>query len=537
MATLGTNSYLLFSKSILTRFVSLTPLLMTRYLRRSWEHGHGEVSPDGWWMNYLPELTGRREQPDGIDSQDETTTEQDELYVLWQKLRNDEPELLLVFQNFLKKAVLEIQKVHDSCDTLVKTKNGILTDEMHRLYEEMEQLLMQERDSLKLKYQEELQAEMDRWLEEKEHEMQDILSKKKELELSLHALDKKERAKTQQNQQLETMVMELSRHEANIVSENEDLVKENTQLRLRLDQSLAGLNETQQLCLQLQDETERERDFIERYVGREYAEVMKEQERKSRDRQSLELQLEKLREKYENLVEENYEVRPRRVGVMQMSRVSSYSDCECDQQMQFLQLRTPDRCFKVVMCGDSGVGKTSFLQRFCHNTFTDSPQVTIEIGFHMKSLVLDNNVVSLQIWDTAGQERFRSIPHAYFRKADGVLLLYDLSCEKSFLNVKSWIESIREVDDTATIMLVGHKEDLADYDREVPKELAQVLAQENGALFIEASAKTGFNIFETLGRLARELQKREDDNVSRVYVVELKEDIEFAPTKKKCCSS
>ncbi|XP_038053085.1 ras and EF-hand domain-containing protein-like isoform X2 [Patiria miniata] len=457
---------------------------------------------------------------------------QDELYVLWQKLRNDEPELLLVFQNFLCKAVSEIQIVHDKCDTLVKTKNGIHTDEMRRLYEEMEQILQQEREALKVKYQEELQAEMDRWLEEKDHEMKDILQKKKELEQSLQELDRKEKEKALQNQQLETMVMELSRHEANIVAENDDLVKENTQLRMRLDQSLAGLNETQQLCLQLQDETEREREFIER----EYAEVLREQERKSHDRQSLELQLEKLREKYENLVEDNYEVRPRRVGVMQMSRVSSYSDCECDQQMQFLQLRTPDRCFKVVMCGDSGVGKTSFLQRFCHNTFSDNPQVTIEIGFHMKSLVMDNSVVSLQIWDTAGQERFRSIPHAYFRKADGVLLLYDLSCEKSFLSVKSWIASIREVDDTATIMLVGHKEDLADYDREVPKELAHMCAQENGALFIEASAKTGFNIFEALGKLARELQKREDDTVSRVYTVELNEEIVFAPAKKKCCT-
>ncbi|XP_022096472.1 ras and EF-hand domain-containing protein homolog isoform X2 [Acanthaster planci] len=462
---------------------------------------------------------------------------QDELYVLWQKLRNDEPELLLVFQNFLRKAVSEIQKVHDSCDTLVKTKNGIHTDEMRRLYEEMEQILAQERESLKMKYQEELQAEMDRWLEEKDLEMKEILQRKKELEQSLQELDRKEKEKSLHNQQLETMVMELSRHEANIVAENEDLVKENSQLRMRLDQSLAGLNETQQLCLQLQEETEREREFIER----EYAEVVREQERKSRDRQSLELQLEKLREKYENLVEDNYEVRPRRVGVMQMSRVSSYSDCECDQQMQvtepdFLQLRTPDRCFKVVMCGDSGVGKTSFLQRFCHNTFSDNPQVTIEIGFHMKSLVLDNSVVSLQIWDTAGQERFRSIPHAYFRKADGVLLLYDLSCEKSFLSVKSWIASIREVDDAATIMLVGHKEDLAEYDREVPKELAYNCAQENGALFIEASSKTGYNIFETLGKLARELQKREDDTVSRVYTVELNEQIIFAPSKKKCCT-
>eukprot|EP00057_Strongylocentrotus_purpuratus_P010872 XP_011665346.1 PREDICTED: ras and EF-hand domain-containing protein homolog isoform X2 [Strongylocentrotus purpuratus] len=459
----------------------------------------------------------------------------DELYVLWQKLRNDEPELLVTFQTFLKKAVLEINKMHDSCDNVVRSKNGIHADDMRRLYEEMEVLLTQERETIRKKYRQEMEEELERLMDEKDQEVHDLIVRKRELELSLQELDKKEKEKHTQNHQLEQMVMELSRHEANIVAENEGLVKENSQLRFRLDQSLAGLNETQQLCLQLQEETERERAFIER----EYAEAVVEQDRKSRDRHNLELQLEKLREKYEQLVEDNYSVKePKRVGVMQMSRVSSYSDCECDQQMQFLQLRTPDRCFKVVMCGDSGVGKSSFVQRFCHNTFTVNTQVTIEIGFHMKSLVLDNTVVSLQIWDTAGQERFRSIPHAYFRKADGVLLLYDISCEKSFLNVQSWIASIREHDDNAVIMLTGNKEDLASPYREVPREAALKVARENDALFIETSAKNGTNVFEAFGRLARELQKKEDDTSSRVYEMDVEEqNIAFAPKKKrKCCN-
>ncbi|XP_063956829.1 ras and EF-hand domain-containing protein-like [Lytechinus pictus] len=461
--------------------------------------------------------------------------EYDELYELWQKLRHDEPELLVTFQNFLRKAVLEINKINDTCDNAVRSKNGIHADDMRRLYEEMEQLLTQERDTLRRKYRQEMEMELERLMDEKDQEVHDLIVRKRELELSLQELDKKEKEKHTQNNQLEQMVMELSRHEANIVAENEGLVQENSQLRFRLDQSLAGLNETQQLCLQLQEETERERAFIER----EYAEAVQEQDRKSRDRHNLELQLEKLREKYEQLVEDNYSVKePKRVGVMQMSRVSSYSDCECDQQMQFLQLRTPDRCFKVVMCGDSGVGKSSFVQRFCHNSFSVNTQVTIEIGFHMKSLVLDNNVVSLQIWDTAGQERFRSIPHAYFRKADGVLLLYDISCEKSFLNVQSWIASIREHDDNAVIMLTGNKEDLASPYREVPRDAALKVARENNALFIETSAKNGTNVFEAFGRLARELQKKEDDNVSRVYDMDIEEqNIAFAPKKKrKCCN-
>ncbi|XP_071852660.1 uncharacterized protein [Apostichopus japonicus] len=457
---------------------------------------------------------------------------QDELYVLWQRLKEDEPELLLTFQNFLKKAVEELKRLQTSNDEVARKKHGDHSEDMRRLYDEVEAILERERDSLKRKYRREMESELEIYLNEKEVEVNKISQKKKELEQSLAEIEKRDKERLQQNQQLEQMVMELSRHEANIISENDNLSKENTQLRMRLDQSLAGLNETQQLCLQLQEESERERDFIQR----EYSEALEEQEEVSKDRRNLELQLEKLREKYENLVEDNYTVEEtRRVGVMQMSRVSSYSDCECDQQMQFLQLRTPDRCFKVVMCGDSGVGKTSFVQRFCHNTFTANTQVTIEIGFHMKSLVMDNSVVSLQIWDTAGQERFRSIPHAYFRKADGVLLLYDVTCEKSFINVKGWIQSIRDVDEDARIMLVGNKGDMPEL-KEVPAAVAARAAEESDALFIETSAKTGSNIFEAFGKLARELQNKEDDNVSQVYIstVDLNE-VTFAPKKKKKC--
>ncbi|XP_071957057.1 uncharacterized protein [Antedon mediterranea] len=461
---------------------------------------------------------------------------QDELYILWQKLRNDEPELLETFQNFLRKSVREIKNLNDKCDDVVKSKNGVHTDEMRKLYEEMDHLLMTERELLRRKYEEEMQLELDRQLEMREQEMQELITRKKELEVSLRELNKKEKEVTQQNNQLEQMVFELSRHESNIVTQNEFLIKENSALKTRLDQSLAGLNETQQLCLQLQDETEREREYFQR----EYEEVVIEHENKLRDRQHLELQLEKLREKYESLVEDNYHKRsePKKVGVMQMSRVSSFSDCECDQQLQFLQLRTPDRCFKIVTCGDSGVGKSSFLQRFCHNTFTPNTQVTIEIGYHMKSLVLDNTVVSLQIWDTAGQERFRSIPHAYFRKADGVLLLYDIACIKSFMNVKGWIAHIREVDENAILMIVGNKDDLASNFRDVETEVAIKMAEENDALFIEASAKTGSNIFEAFGKLAREIQRREDDNVSRVYtsVVDLNQELPYIK-KSRCCKN
>eukprot|EP00057_Strongylocentrotus_purpuratus_P010882 XP_011665356.1 PREDICTED: ras-related protein Rab-26-like [Strongylocentrotus purpuratus] len=146
--------------------------------------------------------------------------------------------------------------------------------------------------------------------------------------------------------------------------------------------------------------------------------------------------------------------------------------------------------------------------------------------------------VRAEVDEMSHTSRFRSIPHAYFRKADGVLLLYDISCEKSFLNVQSWIASIREHDDNAVIMLTGNKEDLASPYREVPREAALKVARENNALFIETSAKNGTNVFEAFGRLARELQKKEDDTSSRVYEMDVEEqNIAFAPKKKRrCCN-
>ncbi|XP_033118571.1 uncharacterized protein LOC117118166 [Anneissia japonica] len=408
---------------------------------------------------------------------------QDELYILWQKLRNDEPELMEIFQNFLRKSVREIEKMNDKCDDVVKSKNGVHTDEMRKLYEEMDHLLMTERELLRRKYEEEMQLELDRQLEMRQQEMHDLVTRKKELEVSLRELNKREKEVSQQNNQLEQMVFELSRHESNIVTQNEFLIKENSALKTRLDQSLAGLNETQQLCLQLQDETEREREYFQR----EYEEVVIEHENKLRDRQHLELQLEKLREKYESLVEDNYHKKsePKKVGVMQMSRVSSFSDCECDQQLQ-----------------------VRYIQYFLTTEYLD-----LCLFF-----------------------RFRSIPHAYFRKADGVLLLYDIACIKSFMNVKGWIAHIRDVDENAILMIVGNKDDLAPKYRDVDTEAAIKLAEENDAFFIEASAKTGNNIFEAFGKLAREIQIREDDNVSRVYtsLVDLNQELPYMK-KSKCC--
>uniref|UniRef100_A0A8C6YND2 Uncharacterized protein n=1 Tax=Nothoprocta perdicaria TaxID=30464 RepID=A0A8C6YND2_NOTPE len=102
-----------------------------------------------------------------------------------------------------------------------------------------------------------------------------------------------------------------------------------------------------------------------------------------------------------------------------------------------------DRIFKVVFVGNSGVGKSSFIHRFCHDRFLTDLNATIGIDYQVKNLMVDNTQVALQLWDTAGQERFRSITKQYFRKADGILVMYDITAECSFTAVRNWMSSVQ----------------------------------------------------------------------------------------------
>ncbi|KAJ7370588.1 activation of store-operated calcium channel [Desmophyllum pertusum] len=126
---------------------------------------------------------------------------------------------------------------------------------------------------------------------------------------------------------------------------------------------------------------------------------------------------------------------------------------------------TPERVFKVVFVGDSGVGKSSFIHRFCHDSWKPSFTATIGVDFQIKTMSVDGRCIALQLWDTAGQERFRSITKQYFRKADGVIVFYDVTMETSFLNIKNWMISVEEgTDDGTAIMIVGNKIDLVEED-------------------------------------------------------------------------
>ncbi|NXF84775.1 RAB44 protein, partial [Eubucco bourcierii] len=166
---------------------------------------------------------------------------------------------------------------------------------------------------------------------------------------------------------------------------------------------------------------------------------------------------------------------------------------------------SPDRIFKVVFVGNSGVGKSSFIHRFCHGSFLAKLNATIGIDHQVKSLMVDNTQVALQLWDTAGQERFRSISRQYLRKADGVLVMYDSTSRGSFSAVRAWMSSLQEgIEDGAVVFLLGNKMDAAQGEtRSVPTVEGERLAKEYQAEFYECSALTGYNILEPMLHMAR----------------------------------
>ncbi|KAE8213324.1 hypothetical protein CF319_g5357 [Tilletia indica] len=173
-----------------------------------------------------------------------------------------------------------------------------------------------------------------------------------------------------------------------------------------------------------------------------------------------------------------------------------------------------DYLIKLLLIGDSGVGKSCLLLRFCDDAWTPSFITTIGIDFKIRTIELDGKRIKLQIWDTAGQERFRTITTAYYRGAMGILLVYDVTDEKSFGNVRTWYSNIEQhASEGVSKILVGNKSDWDDH-RVVTEEQGRALAQELGLKYIETSAKTNSNVEEAFFSLARDVKAKLLDNAA-----------------------
>lgn len=199
-----------------------------------------------------------------------------------------------------------------------------------------------------------------------------------------------------------------------------------------------------------------------------------------------------------------------------------------------------DSIMKILLIGDSGVGKSCLLVRFVEDKFSPSFITTIGIDFKIKTVDINGKKVKLQLWDTAGQERFRTITTAYYRGAMGIILVYDVTDERTFANVKQWFNTVNDhANDDAQLLLVGNKSDMD--TRIVTYEQGESLAQELGLPFIESSAKDDSNVNEIFFTLAKLIQEKIDSNAmstggaAKDGNVNINSNSESSSSSSNCC--
>eukprot|EP01103_Thecamoeba_quadrilineata_P008322 TRINITY_DN1808_c0_g1_i1.p1 TRINITY_DN1808_c0_g1~~TRINITY_DN1808_c0_g1_i1.p1 ORF type:complete len:198 (+),score=25.40 TRINITY_DN1808_c0_g1_i1:57-650(+) len=168
-----------------------------------------------------------------------------------------------------------------------------------------------------------------------------------------------------------------------------------------------------------------------------------------------------------------------------------------------------DHLLKLLMVGDSDVGKSSLLNRFTDDSSSDQYVSTIGIDFKIKSVTVNDKIIKMQIWDTAGQERFRTITSSYYRGAHGILVVYDVANLQSYQNVIQWLVEIERYagEQSPVIVLIGNKCDLSK-DRAVNMSEAQNFAEEKGIRFLETSAELLTNVDEAFMIVAREVMNK-----------------------------
>lgn len=188
----------------------------------------------------------------------------------------------------------------------------------------------------------------------------------------------------------------------------------------------------------------------------------------------------------------------------------SYSTSQNDRGLEY------DYLFKLLIIGDSGVGKSCILLRFADDTFTESYISTIGVDFKIRTIDINGKIIKLQIWDTAGQERFRTITSSYYRGAHGIIIVYDVTDEISFTNVKQWLQEIdRYAGENVKKLLIGNKCDLV-VKKQVPYVVGKEFADNLDIPFLETSAKNTINIENAFLTMTRDILNNTTSNTYNV---------------------
>ena len=199
---------------------------------------------------------------------------------------------------------------------------------------------------------------------------------------------------------------------------------------------------------------------------------------------------------------------------------------------------------KILLIGDSAVGKTSILFRYINDEFPECYMSTIGVEYKIKALIINGKKVNLRIWDTSGQERYRSITQNFYRNANGILFVFDITNKESFNNIKIWLTDSENCETKVTKILIGNKIDLKD-ERKVDMEAIEKFAEKKEMKYFETSAKEGINIDEIFRELAEQiLGNKTDEEINEEYkdinknnnsLYNLNNNKEELKKKRSCC--
>ena len=203
-----------------------------------------------------------------------------------------------------------------------------------------------------------------------------------------------------------------------------------------------------------------------------------------------------------------------------------------------------DMMIKVILIGDSGVGKTNIMSKFLKNQFLENSKATVGVEFGSKLFIHENHKIKAQIWDTAGQEKYKAITGAYYKGSKGALVIYDITRKDTFANIEKWVNDLKTTGDpNITIIIIGNKNDLAD-KRQVTKEEGEEKAKSFGCAFLETSAFSGDNIDKAFVIMVKEIYEKFSSDIGGDEQLspggkgeDIKLDKEKATDKKKkkCC--
>ena len=201
---------------------------------------------------------------------------------------------------------------------------------------------------------------------------------------------------------------------------------------------------------------------------------------------------------------------------------------------------------KVILIGDSGVGKTNIMSKFLKNQFLEDSKATVGVEFGSKLFIQQGHKIKAQIWDTAGQEKYKAITSAYYKGSKGALVIYDITQKETFANIEKWVNDLKcKGDPKITIIIIGNKNDLEE-KRQISKEQGEEKAKSFGCAFLETSAFSGDNIEKAFEMMVKEIydkftsdiggdDEEELDNNEKGEDLKLEKVNPDNNEKKKCC--